>query len=169
MNLKKFLTVSILLLTLVLPQLSYANISNLDCSSYDQNGICTSDGEDVPSFKFIETLFSRILNIAIGLISLAILVMIVVGAYRILTSGGDPKGVQAGKDTITWAVIGLVIALSSYFIIQLIGTITGADVTTFEIDDTGATGSGPGNGDTSEDGGTSGGGSGGENEFDEEN
>lgn len=74
----------------------------------------------------LECLIETVLGYALVFIGVGILVMIVLGGYKLLTSGGDPKGVEAGKNTITYAVIGLVIALLSVFIINFIGVFTGA-------------------------------------------
>lgn len=81
----------------------------------------------VVTFQGLECLVQRVLNIAITFIGLGVLVMIVIGAYQLLMSGGDPKGVAAGRQTITYAVLGLILAISSWFIINLIAYVTGAN------------------------------------------
>jgi hypothetical protein len=52
--------------------------------------------------------------------------MLIVGAYRIIFSGGDPKSVEAGKNTITYAIMGLVVAIAAWFILNTIANFTGA-------------------------------------------
>jgi hypothetical protein len=41
--------------------------------------------------------------------------MIIIGAFLIITSAGDTKKWQKGKDVILYAMIGLVVALLSKF------------------------------------------------------
>jgi hypothetical protein len=49
---------------------------------------------------------------------------IMYSGYQLLTSGGDPKKVASGRQTMTFAIIGLIVVLSSFAIIALIGRIT---------------------------------------------
>lgn len=68
-------------------------------------------------------------NIIDDLFKVAILVstvMIIYGAVRLMTSGGSEKSVSEGKDAIKNAVIGLVIALAAWIIINtLLHILTG--------------------------------------------
>lgn len=57
------------------------------------------------------------LIIAIGIISV---IMIVIGGLRYVLSGGDQKGTTAAKDTILYAVIGMVVALLAYSIANFV-------------------------------------------------
>jgi hypothetical protein len=86
-----------------------------------------AQGDDIATFQGVECIVSNFLNVAITLIGVAILVMIVFGAYQILASGGDPKAVEGGKATITHAVLGLIIAISAWFIISFIAKFTGSE------------------------------------------
>jgi predicted cobalt transporter CbtA len=59
----------------------------------------------------IEDLVNYVIN---GLTALAIPVvsiMVIIGAYYLITSGGNPGRRQKGKDFILWAVIGFAILL----------------------------------------------------------
>ncbi len=56
--------------------------------------------------------------------SIAVL-MIVVGAYQILFSAGDPKGWEAGKKTIIYAVIGFAIVLLAEVVVDIIRELVG--------------------------------------------
>lgn len=98
-----------------------------------EDGRCVYDG--VATIRGIECLLERVFTYIVGFVAIAVLVMIVVGGYKLLTSGGDPKGVEGGKNVITYAIIGLVIALLSVFIINFIAEFTGADeITRLELD-----------------------------------
>ena len=48
---------------------------------------------------------------------------IVLGGYQVLMSQGDPKQMAAGRGKITYAVVGLIIVITSYLIVQLVGRI----------------------------------------------
>ena len=77
--------------------------------------------------------FGNILSAMIPLIGMVAFIMILIGGFKILTSGGDPKGLQGGKQTITWAVGGLALSIISWLILLLIENITGAPVTRFNF------------------------------------
>ena len=105
------------------------------------NSGCVAEG-DVATIQGVECLVQNVLAVVVSLIGIAILVMLVVGAFKLMTSGGDPKAVDAGKQTITYAIGGLVIALSAWFIINFVAEFTGAQsIKTFstQIDGTNST------------------------------
>ena len=51
--------------------------------------------------------------------------MLVLGGIRWISSGGDKGQTEGAKSQITSAIIGLVITLSAYAIVQLIGLLIG--------------------------------------------
>ena len=62
----------------------------------------------------------------IGAIGFLSLFFFVLGGYKLLTSRGVPDKVQAGKDTLIWATIGVVLSLLSFVILSfIIRTLTG--------------------------------------------
>lgn len=64
----------------------------------------------------------RFLLTMIGALSV---LFIIIGAVRMVASAGNEKSVKAGKDTVTWAVIGLVVALLAFTIINLVQSVLG--------------------------------------------
>ena len=86
---------------------------------------------DVATFKDLETVIARVLNLALTLGGLTAFFMLIVGGFKFLTSSGDPKQIESAKNTITWAIGGLVVAIGSWFILNLIADFTGIDKTTF--------------------------------------
>ena len=59
---------------------------------------------------------------ALRMLGIIAVIMIVVGGMRYTLSMGDPSGIQNAKNTILYAVIGLVVAILSFAIIQLVST-----------------------------------------------
>lgn len=95
----------------------------MDCTSTD-----TALGLNcLPDF------FGNILMAIIPLIGFLAFIMLLVGGFRILTSAGDAKGLQAGKSTLTLAVVGIVLALASWLILLTIENVTGSPVTQFKF------------------------------------
>ena len=62
----------------------------------------------------------RIIQIVTTLTGLASMIMIIVGGFRYVTSGGDSTSTKGAKDTILYAVIGLVVAIFSQTIIVFV-------------------------------------------------
>jgi hypothetical protein len=90
-------------------------------------------GNSPASLSDLEVLFQRVISIALGLGGIVLFIMLVVGGFKYLTSGGDPKAVESAQKTLTSAILGLVLLLSAYLILKLIGNFTGIDLTTFRV------------------------------------
>ena len=65
-------------------------------------------------------LIDKIMNFIFVLAVFAAPLVIIVGALQLLTSGGDPKKIGAGKNMITSALIGLAIILLARGLIAMI-------------------------------------------------
>ena len=61
-----------------------------------------------------------ILNVALGLIGFIAVVMIIVGGLQYTTSSGDTSKVAKAKNTIMYGVIGLVVALLAFAIVNFV-------------------------------------------------
>ena len=66
------------------------------------------------------SLISNIINILLFLIGAVAVIMIIVGGLRYVTSGGDTASTKGARDTILYAVIGLVIAIMAYAIVNFV-------------------------------------------------
>lgn len=60
----------------------------------------------------------NVLNWVFGIIGIVAVIMIILGGFVMMTSSGDPGKVKKGKDTILYGVIGLVIALLAFAIVN---------------------------------------------------
>lgn len=70
---------------------------------------------------------SNILNIAFIVVVLIALAFLIYGGIKWITSGGDKGGVEAARNMIVAALVGLVIAFLSYFILQIVFSLFGLD------------------------------------------
>jgi hypothetical protein len=91
------------------------------------------DFDGVAKISNLGDIFSKVVGYALGLAAIVLFILLLIGGFKFITSGGDPKAVDSAKKTLTSAVAGLLIILVSYLILVLIKTITGADVTNFKI------------------------------------
>ncbi|MBI4835816.1 MAG: hypothetical protein HY817_00995 [Candidatus Abawacabacteria bacterium] len=62
----------------------------------------------------LEPLIVQIINFFLGFVGLIAFLMLVYGGFRYLASAGDPEMTKKGKQTIMYAVIGVVVIALSY-------------------------------------------------------
>lgn len=84
-------------------------------------------------FSCLESVFSKILNIALSGAAIATFVMILMGGFSWLSSGGDPKAMEKARDQLTYGITGLFLMIASWFILKFIKDFTWVDVTSFKI------------------------------------
>lgn len=90
----------------------------------------TIEGVQVLTLSCIPVLVAHIVNLAIVAAGTIAVFLVILGGYKFLTSGGDPKKVEGARQTITYAIIGLVLVILSYFILTFIATVTGLNCIT---------------------------------------
>lgn len=81
----------------------------------------------------IESVFSHVVSVMVGLGFVALLILLVWAGIKYLISAGEPKAVQSAHQTITWALLGVVFMAVAWIILQLIHVFTGINVTIFNI------------------------------------
>ena len=91
-----------------------------------------ADG-DVATIQGFECLFLNIVRVAATLAGIAFGIMVVVGGFKLIFSGGNPEKTQQASKTLTFAAIGLVATLGAWFGLKLIEEFTGVKVTEFII------------------------------------
>lgn len=79
-------------------------------------GVCTTPGND----RTVSGTLRNIVNILLMLIGAIAVIMIVIGGIRYVVSGGDQSAVTSAKNTILYAVVGLIIAGASYAIVNFV-------------------------------------------------
>ncbi|MBR3163871.1 hypothetical protein IKF15_01010 [Candidatus Saccharibacteria bacterium] len=64
--------------------------------------------------------FTQVTNTILYAVGIISVVMLIFGGFRYIVSGGDSKKVTDAKNTIMYAIIGLVIAILSYAIVNFV-------------------------------------------------
>lgn len=89
----------------------------------------------VPTLQCFEVVYGNILLAVISLAVLALFVMLIMGGFKYLTSAGDQKATTAAKQTMTYAIGGIVLIVLAYLIFKLIEFYIGQEgiITRFAI------------------------------------
>ena len=89
------------------------------------DGASQSRGADQPADLFGNAgVFTKISNIMLYLIGAIAVIMIIFGGIRYVISGGNSSQVQGAKNTIIYALIGVVVAILAYAAVNfVIGTL----------------------------------------------
>lgn len=74
--------------------------------------------------KIISTIVPNIFVFA-GIIFFFLLLL---GGFSIITSNGDPKNTEKGMQQITGAVVGFIIIITSFWLIQIVEIVTGLKI-----------------------------------------
>jgi hypothetical protein len=77
----------------------------------------STDNNGGLSVSGVMTLIINIFSIIVGFIAV---VMIIVGGVRYITSGGDSSNISAAKNTIIYAIIGLIIVALAQVIVHFV-------------------------------------------------
>lgn len=80
-----------------------------------------------------EAMVGQLVSVIVGLGFVATLVMLIMAGFKYLTSGGEPKAIQAAHQTATWALLGILFLAVAWLLLQLIQGFTGIEVTVFDI------------------------------------
>jgi hypothetical protein len=66
--------------------------------------------------------FTTVSNVLLFLIGAISVIMIIIGGLRYVTSGGNSSNISAAKNTILYAVIGLIVAILAYAVVNFVIT-----------------------------------------------
>lgn len=89
-----------------------------------QTGVDCAKGGGVPTTLFgdSDSIFTVVVNILLFIIGAICVIMLIWGGIRYTTSAGNSANVTAAKNTIMYAIIGLVIAFLAYAIVNWVLT-----------------------------------------------
>lgn len=112
--------ISSFLVGMISPSVSAApsDVLNQSCARIQQNSeLCKNNNQNLFGPNGI---WMKIINTIIFVIGAVAVVMIVIGGFRYVVSGGDSGNITSAKNTILYAVVGLVIAILSFAIVNFV-------------------------------------------------
>ncbi len=93
--------------------------ANLDLSTAGQAGSSCSQ-PTVDAGNKLNNILTLVVNIFSLIVGVVAVIMIIVGGLRYITSGGESSNVSTAKNTIIYAVVGLVVVALAQFIVHFV-------------------------------------------------
>ena len=98
-----------------------ANAQTCDTSSLNiTNGVDCAQGEGTPATLIggDGSIFNTVVNVLLFIIGAISVIMLIWGGIRYTTSAGNSNNVTAAKNTIMYAIIGLIFAFLAFAIVN---------------------------------------------------
>ncbi|MBR2659755.1 hypothetical protein IKD60_03270 [Candidatus Saccharibacteria bacterium] len=105
---------------LIAPAVSAAQDSYTNASKYTSGTEAGTGAGQNTQLMGSSGILNTIINVALGVIGFVAVVMIIFGGVQYTTSAGDAAKVTKAKNTIMYGVVGLVIALLAFAIVNFI-------------------------------------------------
>ncbi len=83
-------------------------------------GVAGGDCTSGVAGSTISNLLKKVINIISAVVGVIAVIMIVVGGFKYITSGGESSNVSGAKNTIIYAIIGLVIVAFAQIIVHFV-------------------------------------------------
>ncbi len=84
------------------------------CEAVNGAAGCTADGSDLT--KLVKIIIN-VMSVVIGVVAV---IMIMVAGYKYITSGGDTGKVTSAKNTLIYALVGLIIVALAQFMVRVV-------------------------------------------------
>jgi hypothetical protein len=68
----------------------------------------------------LNTLITNVVNVFSIIVGIIAVIMIIIGGFKYITSGGDSGNVTGAKNTILYAIVGLVIVALAQFVVKFV-------------------------------------------------
>lgn len=94
------------------------NVFDKGCTGQaaDAKSVCGNTGDTATSMT------KTVVNTMLFILGIIAVIMIVIGGIRYVVSGGDSSAITGAKNTILYAVVGLVVAILAYAIVNFVIT-----------------------------------------------
>lgn len=112
-------------LTFALPASNFVGATDPDMTI--QGGVGAAKSDEQPGALFgTDGIFTNIINAALFLIGAISVLMLIYGGIRYTLSAGNATNVTAAKNTILYAIVGIVVALLAFAIVNFVLTTLGS-------------------------------------------
>ena len=110
----------VILSTIIMGCLAMVGVSSVSALTL-QEGAEAARCDGCPANLFGDTgVFKQVTNTILYIVGIIAVIMLICGGVKYVISGGDAKKVTDAKNTVLYAIIGLVIAFLAYAIINFV-------------------------------------------------
>ena len=99
-------------------QVTQQDINNGLCSGANLQITSGGSCDNGAATLTLNNIIRRIINILSAVVGIVAVIMIIVGGFRYITSGGSDTSVTSAKNTILYAIIGLVIVALAQILVR---------------------------------------------------
>lgn len=96
------------------------DIRNGACSATDSANCATQSADEAQAG--IQGIIKKVVNIISIIVGAVSVIMIIIGGFKYITSGGESGGVTGAKNTILYALVGLVVILFAQLLVNFVIT-----------------------------------------------
>ena len=79
---------------------------------------------DVATLSCIPAVFSNLLTALLAFAGLFALFIFIYSGFRYIHAGGDPKQLEGARNTLIYAIVGLILIVFSFFVVNIISIVT---------------------------------------------
>lgn len=100
-----------------------ADVQNNLCQGADKlslSGSTNCRGVSEGSENSLNNIITQVINIFSLIVGVIAVIMIIIGGFRYITSGGDSNNVGGAKNTIIYAIVGLIIVALAQVIVRFV-------------------------------------------------
>ncbi|MBA3758805.1 hypothetical protein H0X10_04235 [Candidatus Saccharibacteria bacterium] len=99
-----------------------ANIAQNLCAGANLNvySNCNTNINNQSASDRINGMIATVINFFSLIVGVVAVIMIIVGGFKYITSGGDSSNVTSAKNTILYAIIGLIIVALAQWIVRFV-------------------------------------------------
>ncbi len=108
--------------TAVLTPLSASALSLMDVINGDYRG----QGQPTELFDGGAAIIPRLINLMLFIVGILAVIMLIWGGIRYVISGGAADKVKDAKNTILYAIVGLIVAILGYALVNWVISIVGS-------------------------------------------
>lgn len=112
-------TIGLMAVSIFWMQPTFAAPSDRACSEVGSSAFCQSRQDELISSNGDKGL-NGIINILLYIVGVIAVIAIIIGGIRYVTANGDANQVKSAKNTVLYAVIGLIMALMSLGIVRFV-------------------------------------------------
>ena len=128
------LTLGAPMLVPALGGIASATITSSLCTGSNATGAGTTAGADCGNAgntagSGLNSLATKVVNIFSVIVGIVAVIMIIYGGFKYITSGGDSGNVSSAKNTLIYAIIGLIIVALAQIIVHFVINTTTSSTT----------------------------------------